>query len=110
MTVTVTGRGRLHEVGYALSTHFLYVLKPVIHESKIVGTILVAISQLPLMEVRDALLQNGLVILEHQGIISMVDSAVTKLLGLDSDQLVGKPFIKSISWRKLQAMMPIKKS
>ncbi len=50
--------------------------------------------------------QDGLVVLNHQGIITMVNPAVTKLVGLDSDQLVGKPFIKSIRWRKLQAMMP----
>lgn len=107
---TVTERSRLHEVGYALSAQFLYVLEPVIHEGKVVRTLLVAISHFALIEVRDALLQGGLVLLDHKGIITMVDSAVTKLVGLDSDQLVGKPFIKSIRWRKLQAMLPIKKS
>ena len=60
---TVTERSRLHEVGYALSAHFLYVLEPVIHDGKVVGTIRVTISQLPLMEVRDALLQDGLLFL-----------------------------------------------
>lgn len=50
--------------------------------------------------------QDGLVVLNHLGIITMVNPAVTKLTGLDADQLVGKPFIKSIRWRKLQAMMP----
>ncbi|UTZ24823.1 diguanylate cyclase domain-containing protein [Vibrio campbellii] len=60
---TVTERSRLHEVGYALSAHFLYVLEPIIHEGKVVGTIRVTISQLPLTEVRDALLQDGLLFL-----------------------------------------------
>ncbi len=50
--------------------------------------------------------QDGLVVLNHQGIITMVNPAVTKLVGVEADQLVGKPFIKSIRWRKLQAMMP----
>jgi len=68
----VTERSRLHEVGYALSAHFLYVLEPVIHNGKVVGTIRVTISQLPLMEVRDALLQGGLLFL----VILLVSSVV----------------------------------
>ncbi|MHA2708110.1 sensor domain-containing diguanylate cyclase [Vibrio owensii] len=50
--------------------------------------------------------QDGLVVLNHLGVITMVNPAVTKLIGLTAEQLVGQPFIKSIRWRKLQAMMP----
>ncbi|MDW2277639.1 sensor domain-containing diguanylate cyclase, partial [Vibrio sp. 1074] len=36
----------------------------------------------------------------------MVNPAVTKLVGLEIDQLVGQSFIQTIRWRKLQEMMP----
>ncbi|MGU3847711.1 diguanylate cyclase, partial [Vibrio diabolicus] len=32
--------------------------------------------------------------------------AVTKLVGLEMDQLIGKSFIQTLKWRKLQEMMP----
>ncbi|PFG58224.1 PAS domain S-box-containing protein/diguanylate cyclase (GGDEF)-like protein [Vibrio sp. ES.051] len=50
--------------------------------------------------------QDGLVVLNHRGVITMVNPAVTKLVGLEADQLVGKSFIQTLKWRKLQEMMP----
>ncbi|MCV5663580.1 PAS domain-containing protein, partial [Escherichia coli] len=50
--------------------------------------------------------QDGLIVLNHKGVITMVNPAVTKLVGLEIDQLVGQSFIQTIRWRKLQEMMP----
>ncbi|MGR5206006.1 diguanylate cyclase domain-containing protein [Vibrio sp. PNB23_22_7] len=50
--------------------------------------------------------QDGLVVLNGQGIITMVNPAVTRFVGLDAEQLIGQPFLKSIRWRKLHTMMP----
>ncbi|MGR5135040.1 diguanylate cyclase domain-containing protein [Vibrio jasicida] len=60
---SVKERSRLHSLGYALSAHFLYVLEPIIHEGQVIGSIRVTLSQLPMMQVRDALLQDGLLFL-----------------------------------------------
>ncbi|NMU53007.1 PAS domain-containing protein, partial [Vibrio parahaemolyticus] len=50
--------------------------------------------------------QDGLIVLNHRGVITMANPAVTKLVGLEVDQLIGKSFIQTLKWRKLQEMMP----
>ncbi|MGR5238165.1 diguanylate cyclase domain-containing protein [Vibrio alfacsensis] len=50
--------------------------------------------------------QDGLVVINDQGTITMVNPAITRFVGLEAEQLVGQPFIKSIRWRKLHSMMP----
>ncbi|MCS0415901.1 diguanylate cyclase domain-containing protein [Vibrio diabolicus] len=50
--------------------------------------------------------QDGLIVLNHRGVITMANPAVTKLVGLEMDQLIGKSFIQTLKWRKLQEMMP----
>ncbi|TOE87269.1 PAS domain-containing protein, partial [Vibrio parahaemolyticus] len=42
--------------------------------------------------------QDGLIVLNHKGVITMVNPAVTKLVGLEIDQLVGQSFIQTIRW------------
>ncbi|WP_275864689.1 diguanylate cyclase [Vibrio sp. CAU 1672] len=50
--------------------------------------------------------QDGLIVLNQEGIITMINPAVTKLLGVSAEQAVGESLFHSIRWRKLQALMP----
>ncbi len=50
--------------------------------------------------------QDGLVVINDNGLISIVNPAVTKLLGRKSEQLVGHSFVTAIRSHKLRKMLP----
>ncbi|WP_322804640.1 diguanylate cyclase [Vibrio alfacsensis] len=49
--------------------------------------------------------QDGLIVLNNKGIITMANPAVTKFIG-EADQLVGRSFMKMIPWKRLEFIMP----
>jgi diguanylate cyclase (GGDEF)-like protein/PAS domain S-box-containing protein len=50
--------------------------------------------------------QDGLIVLDHKGVITMINPAASKLMGVANDQLVGKPLINNIRHLKLRRMVP----
>ncbi|WP_346266831.1 HAMP domain-containing protein, partial [Vibrio parahaemolyticus] len=58
-----TERSRLHALGYALSTKFLYVLEPIIHDGYVIGSMRVTLSHRPIVEAIQSSLQDGALLL-----------------------------------------------
>lgn len=50
--------------------------------------------------------QDGLIVLNHKGVITMANPAVTKLLGTELDKLVGQSLISTIRCLRLRKMIP----
>lgn len=50
--------------------------------------------------------QDGLIVLDHNGVITMCNPALTHMLGYSSDTLVGRSFLQVFHWKQLQSLMP----
>ena len=50
--------------------------------------------------------QDGLLVLDHDGKVSMMNSAVSTLLGIEPQQYVGRPFVYMLKRRSLRNFMP----
>ncbi|MGF1755273.1 PAS domain S-box protein, partial [Vibrio makurazakiensis] len=50
--------------------------------------------------------QDGFVVLDSSSTITMVNPAATKLLGFESEELVGKTPLEVFAWRQFSSLMP----
>jgi len=50
--------------------------------------------------------QDGLVVLDSDGVITMVNPAVNQLLGFNSEDLVGRSPLEVFEWRQFASLMP----
>ncbi|HAS6347047.1 TPA: diguanylate cyclase [Vibrio vulnificus] len=50
--------------------------------------------------------QDGLLVVDSLGSISMTNAALTRMLGYTEDKLVGQPLLKAIDWHETHKLMP----
>ncbi|MCA0937580.1 diguanylate cyclase [Vibrio alginolyticus] len=50
--------------------------------------------------------QDGLIVINENGLITVVNPAVTKLLGVEAEQLIGQSIVSAIRSHKLRKMLP----
>ncbi|EPI5810625.1 diguanylate cyclase [Vibrio vulnificus] len=50
--------------------------------------------------------EDGLVVLDHNGLITMTNPAVTRMLGYPQEILIGKSLLKAFDWQQIQIIMP----